>query len=555
MILYLDIETDLSHSIIWCAGVSIDGGEPYVTTKASDVQGLVDMADKVVGHNIIGFDAPVLERVWGVKIKPKQLEDTLVLSRLWNPSIEDGHSLAAWGKRLGDCKGDFKDFDGGLTQEMQEYCVQDVKLLVKLHKHLEKQLDSEGFSTYCRELERNVAYIIEEQVCRGVCFDSEAGQALLLKCTTRMQEIEDVFQNIFPPRAIELYSVKTQKPLKPYAEVFNTGARQQVVEKLFELKVGHRLSERTETGKYKLSEEVLEGIDIPEARLVVEFLTLQKRASQIEQWLKYCTPVGKIHGRVITNGAVTGRMTHHSPNNAQVPACGAYLGKECRSLFQPKRGYVMVGADASALELCMLAHYMKDAEFTKSVVEGKKEDSTDVHSRNQQLAGLPSRDAAKTFIYALLYGAGAGKIGSIVGGGYAEGQQLIERYFRNLPKLAQLKAKVEKLAESGRLPGLDGRVLRIRSAHSALNSLLQGAGAIVMKQALVILWRKIKQRKLDAYFVLNVHDEMQLEVRPEQASVVGLLAVQAIKEAGEYFQMRCPLDGEFKVGNDWSETH
>jgi DNA polymerase I-like protein with 3'-5' exonuclease and polymerase domains len=203
----------------------------------------------------------------------------------------------------------------------------------------------------------------------------------------------------------------------------------------------------------------------------------------------------------------------------------------------------------------MLAHYMRDEDFTKSVSEGTKDLGTDVHTRNMRAAGLDTRDQAKTFCYALLYGAGPGKIGSIVNGGYAEGQQLMSRFMASMPKFAQLKSKVDRIASTGWLPGLDGRQMRIRSAHSALNTLLQGAGAVVMKKALVLFHNELTKAKLNVQMVANVHDEIQLECSEEDAERVGKMGVEAIKAAGEALGLRCPLDGEYKVGNSWKETH
>jgi DNA polymerase I-like protein with 3'-5' exonuclease and polymerase domains len=212
-------------------------------------------------------------------------------------------------------------------------------------------------------------------------------------------------------------------------------------------------------------------------------------------------------------------------------------------------GKVLVGADASSLELRMLAHYMKDESYAKEIVEG------DIHTKNQLAAGLETRAQAKTFIYALLYGAGPAKIGKIVGGSAKDGQELISNFLRNTPALKSLREKVERLSEQGTLPGLDGRKLQVRSAHAALNTLLQSAGAIVMKQGLVILNSKIQQQKLNANFVANVHDEWQIECSQEDADAVGKLAVSSIKEAGEVLGLRCPLDGEYKKGTTWAQTH
>lgn len=550
----VDIETNYAHDTIWCSGVC-NGVQSWLVFSNNEQAEIVNEADEVVGHNIIGFDAPVLNRIWGVPVPLKKMVDTLVLSRLYDPSRLGGHSLESWGIALGHPKGNFNDFDGGYTTEMGRYCINDAELGWKVFQHLRQRLDVEGFSPECIAIEHEVAAIIAEQERNGFCFEYLQARQLLSRVEERMKVIEDQFQALFPPRKIELYSIATKKPMKLREEVFNPGSRQQVVEKLFELGVGDQLEERTETGRYKLSETVLEKVESPEAALVVEYLTLQKRRGLIQQWLAYCGPDGRIHGKVITNGAITGRMTHAKPNMAQVPAAKSYLGKECRSLFTVPKGKTLVGIDASGLELRMLAHYMRDDAFTKSVVEGDSKDGTDVHSRNQAAAGLPDRDTAKTFIYALLYGAGPKKIGSIVGGGYAEGQELLDRFMRNLPALRRLLDKVERLSRSGTLDGLDGRKLRVRHAHAALNTLLQGAGAIVMKVALIIFNRRLKEANIDAKFVANVHDEWQLEVAEEQAELVAEMGRQAIADAGVQLGLRCPLKGDAHVGNNWSETH
>jgi DNA polymerase I-like protein with 3'-5' exonuclease and polymerase domains len=232
-----------------------------------------------------------------------------------------------------------------------------------------------------------------------------------------------------------------------------------------------------------------------------------------------------------------------------VPSVGSEYGVECRSLFTVEKGYKLVGCDAASLELRMLAHYMKDEQYAREIVEG------DIHTKNQTAAGLETRAQAKTFIYALLYGAGPAKIGKIVGGSAAHGQKLIDTFLRNTPSLKRLRDKVEKLSVQGSLPGLDGRRLFIRSSHAALNTLLQGAGAIVMKKALVLLDEQLRRYKLDAKFVVNVHDEFQLEVKEEHAQRVGELAVDSIKKSGVVLGLRCPLDGEYKIGDNWCQTH
>jgi DNA polymerase I-like protein with 3'-5' exonuclease and polymerase domains len=334
---------------------------------------------------------------------------------------------------------------------------------------------------------------------------------------------------------------------------FNPGSRQQIGEKLREL--GWKPKEFTETGIPKIDETVLAGVKIPEAQVIAEYLMLNKRVSQIESWLEAVGKDGRVHGRVITNGAVTGRMTHSSPNMAQIPNAGSIYGPECRECWSVENGNVLVGCDASGLELRMLAHYMKDEDYVRTVCEGSSKDGTDVHTVNQRAAGLASRDNAKTFIYAFLYGAGDAKIGSIVGGSAKDGAALKSKFLQQTPALARLLENIKKSAARGYCNGLDGRRIWIRSEHAALNSLLQGAGAIVMKKALVIFDDKRKANNWPVKYVANVHDEFQMECPKGIADEVGKAARMSIIEAGEAYKLLCPLDGEYKIGRNWRETH
>lgn len=547
MLITLDIETNTSHDVIWCAVTqNIDTGEMLEHYDSESLAQVLCSATGIVGHNMIGFDAPVLEKQWSLQIPTEKLKDTLVLSRLWNPSLEGGHSLDSWGKRFGDHKIDFHDYDGGLSDEMVEYCRQDVALTTRLYKHLTDTLKREGFSEQCVDLEEKVAIITAQQERNGFKLDVEQATSLWQDLTYKMRQITEELQKVFPPIVEERWSEKTGKRLKDKVTEFNVGSRKQIAERLEGVGVKFKL--QTEKGAIIVNEKVLEGIDIPEAKMIHEYLLLQKRTAQIDSWLTH-EKDGRVHGRVITNGAVTGRMTHHSPNMAQVPSVSAPYGKECRSFWCVPAGHKLVGIDASGLELRMLAHYMRDDNYTNEILSG------DIHTANMKAAGLTDRNQAKTFIYAFLYGAGAAKIGQIVGGGYREGQQLIDSFLRNTPALARLRERVSKFSAGGTLPSLDGRRLRVRSEHAALNTLLQGAGAVVMKQALVLLIEKLDKYDIPYKLVVNVHDEFQIEVLENFAIVVGKAAVRAIQDAGVVLGMRCPLDGEYKIGNNWAETH
>ena len=549
MRIVLDIETNKAHDIIWCVVTrNIDNGEVKVWKHQDGLQKYLDSCTSIMMHNGINFDGPVLKKNWKIIMRKTQVCDTLVISRLFSPSIEFGHSLEAWGNRLGFPKIEFKDFDGGLTEEMVSYCIQDTLVTQKLYEYLTKEM-SHDYSQESIKLEHEVAFIIAEQERSGFRFDEVKALQLLSVLKTKLDTICVEMQRIFPPKVTSGRTHKTHgRPLSDIVEDFNPGSRKQIAERLIEK--GWKPKKHTEKGSVIVDETTLEGLDFPEAKAIAEYLMLQKRIAQVESWVDAIQTDGRVHGQVITNGAVTGRMTHHSPNMAQVPNSGSPYGPDCRELWTVNKGYKLVGIDASGLELRMLAHYMKDDAYTTEVVSG------DIHTANQKAAGLETRNQAKTFIYAFLYGAGAAKIGSIVGGSSKEGQALITRFLRNTPRLRALREKVSRIyVQKAWLPGLDGRKLLVRSEHSALNTLLQGAGSIAMKQALVIFNKRLRQSKMDYKFVANVHDEWQLEVEEHRADEAGKMGVQAITDASVVLNMRCPLGGEYRVGNNWKDTH
>ena len=543
--IYLDLEANgLTPDTVWCV-VTRENGVSTVHTTRDTLCKALEGSVSVCGHNLIGYDLPVLKRLWGLSVAPERIVDTLVLSRLFDPSKSGGHSLRNWGNELGFPKGDHNDWSR-LSQEMIDYCIQDVAVTEAVHQRLIAEMVD--FDQQSIDLEHKVQFAVQQQERNGWLLDQGLANELCATFKEGMNDIQAELQEMFPPIVEERFSEKTKKRLKDKVTVFNVGSRQQVAERL--KTKGAVWTEVTPSGKPVVDEKTLkQNSHVPEAAKVLEYLLLQKRHAQVLSWLEAVKEDGRVHGRVISNGAVTGRMTHQNPNMAQVPAGHSPYGKECRSCWTVPEGKKLVGFDASGLELRMLAHYMDDKEFTNVLL------TEDIHTRNQMAAGLETRPQAKTFIYAFLYGAGDAKIGAIVGGSARDGGDLKQRFLRNTPALESLRERVGRASGRGYLRGLDGRRLRVRSEHAALNTLLQAAGAIVMKKALVILDEYASQWKLDYRFLGNIHDEVQAEVVTNQAEKYGWLAVECLKASGVAFDLRCPLDGEYKVGTTWAETH
>ena len=539
----VDIETDaIDATVIHCiVARDYDNGTEWswVGEECHEFVSWAKNVEQFIMHNGISFDAPVLNRLIGSTIQLRQIRDTLIESQLFNPVREGGHSLKAWGERLSDTKIEFKEFDY-YTPEMLEYCKQDVRLTHKVAQWLDKE--GVKFSTKSIRLENCVRAIVDQQEKNGFTLNLRGAMLLLSELQEEEEGLVATATEMFPPKELQL---KTKIKYIP----FNIASRKQIAERL--MAKGWKPTNHTDKGNVIVNEETLSHIKMPEAQMFSRFFLLQKRTGMLKSWIKECHDDNKVRGRVMTLKTITGRMAHNSPNMAQVPASYSPYGKEFRSLWtiSDPDNYNLIGTDASGLELRCLAHYMKDKEYIHEVVNG------DVHTANMKMAGLTNRDQAKTFIYAFLYGAGPAKIGKVVGGGAAQGRQLIESFLSNMPALKRLRTQVTDAATQGSIKGLDGRWLQIRSEHAALNTLLQGAGAIICKEWLVQMTKQINEMKLNVKLVGSIHDEYQFEVSIEDTPQFCKITKQAILDTEKILGVICPLDSEYKVGKTWAETH
>lgn len=546
-------------------------------------------ADRLVFHNGLNYDFPLIEKLHPGYLRREQIVDTLVIGRLLFPEIR-AQSLDDWGKRLGEFKGEFSDFSR-FSAEMVEYGIQDIRVMRKLWAHLKARMG--GWQDALR-LEHDVAWVIHLQERNGFTLDVKKATMLEAELRQELYDIETELQEIFPP--IWVPSLKAPfVPKKdnrksgytagaPFSKIelqtFNPGSRQQIAERLISR---HNWKPRTftATGIPEINEGVLADLPYPEAPALLRYLRVTKQLGQLADgdnaWLKLVNEkTGRVHGRVNTNGTRTRRMAHFAPNLGQVDKKDPRM----REVWTPRAGWMQVGCDAEGAQARGLAHYLARYDGGASIeriVNGSKELKTDTHSANLtalEPLGLVTRDGAKTILYALMFGAGDAKLGKTLQDDRREnGYEPVKMPLAKLGKAVRAAIATSMvgfdrlsnlLKEKSRNPGyiraLDGGRLAISSAHTALSTLLQAFEAVVMKKALVIFHYEYMPAEgfvhgVDFGYLVNVHDEVQMECRPEIADRIGQLFAKAITDAGERLGVRCPMLGAYEIGQNWRETH
>lgn len=593
MRLLFDIETNglprKGLSVIHCLVLQdIDTGQVlrYNDTGASETittgLNVLQEADVLVGHNIVGFDIPVIQDIYPFFEPKAKLFDTLILSRMFFPDILQRdyrkkpigmpgklygrHSLEAWGYRLGKYKGEFsKTTDwASWSQEMEDYCAQDVAVGISLFELFSSKLNDYEDSI---QLEHDLAVLMAKQEFAGWPFDVKKAQQLESVLRTEMDQLADQMRETFPyvdgGEMIPKRPNSTRGYIKDAAftklKEFNPTSRDHIGWAFMTWR-GWKPDQFTDTGRPKIDEGVLQSINTDEAKTFARILELQKALGQLSDgansWLKVVTKLGRIHHtcQLATN---TGRNTHSNPNLGQVSS-----DPRCRALFGPGKDMRQVGADASGLELRMLGHYLAyydKGAFADVVVNG------DIHQQNADRVGCSRKDV-KTLTYAFIYGASDKKIGTSLDKSLNDkeatklGKEIRQKFLEAIPGLDQLLKGVAKRAESDVLRALDGRPIRLQGKkHAALNYLLQSAGAIVCKRWNAISFDRFKELgyrwKIDYQWLGWIHDEIQLAVTPNIVNDARFILEWSIVQAGEYYNLKVPLASEAKDGASWADCH
>lgn len=540
-----------------------------------------------VGHNFLSFDAPTLNRLWDAQLPLDRVIDTLVLSYLYYPRMPGGHSLEAWGERFKFPKIKFNDWSS-YSAEMHEYCEQDVRLTLRLFTALTKRMRERGFSERSCRLEHEIRRVVDKQERNGFYFDIGGAMALRDRILGEQEALAGPIHKLFPPvlASAGVYNYRTKRDGTPYAtfekhlvnypklvldeengtyevfdwQDFNIASPKQRLEKL--LSLGYKPTKKTKNGNPSIDEDALLEYAISskqeEMRAIAEWLVLNGRASMLGTWLDNVNyEDSRMHGRVFTCGAGTRRMTHSSPNTANIPKAKEKVkyGKECRGLWtvEDRVRRRLVGYDAKGLEMRCFGHYLDDPVAAELYING------DPHAVNTANLGLPPEDrdlVVKNGFYAFLYGATNSRLDLTFNRGRGFGKHAREILLRTTPGLQRLVDQVQaEQAKGGWIECIDGGWVRCDSPHAALNYKLQSAGGIVMKQASIFIDERCEEQGIDHMKVGDIHDEGQHDTAVADADRFGQLAVQAIRDAGEELNFKVPLDGDYKIGFSWADTH
>jgi len=576
--LIIDIECDgLDPTVIWCivckdieTEAVFQWGPGCIDGEVKDFKAwALEEAGILIGHNLICFDVPILARLLDYHVPLKNIVDTLVVSKVLDSSHKR-HSLEAWGERLGYPKVEHDEW-GFYSPEMLHRCTEDVHLNHKLYKVLIKNWAKFKVPKEVSRTEHRVAELCYQIQTNGWAFNERKAHDLLVTLSQRKAQLDSELLGVFV--SLPAFEREVEPKYKADGTLSKVGLKYlddhwtNVVGNFSKVtwpepnfnsnpfiirhlqRMGWVPKQFTNKGNPQLTEWVMEeiGKTIPEAAVLVEWDMVDRRIAMLQNWIGASRKDGRIGSKVWPIGTWTHRASHSNPNQAQVPANDKEYGREMRGLWRSADGYVLLGCDASGIQLRVLANYMGDSDYAQEVAHG------DVHTRHLEVIGIGTRDNAKTFLYAFLLGAGGARLGAIYGKGQKFGNQLKYNFLNKIEALGRCKRKWEKISKKGYIKGLDGRIVPVSDSYYVLAALLQNGETVIMRRAMILLADRSKH--LDWKLVGWIHDEIQMEVLPEHAEELGKICKQSIIDAGTQLNLKCDLDAEYKIGQSWADTH
>lgn len=596
---------------------------------------LYKSVDGWIGHNLLEYDVPNLSRLIGVpSVDPAKCIDTLILSRLVDYSRPTGHSIESYGQEFGLEKEKFNDWTK-YSAEMESYCIRDVDICHKIYLKYLRVINDPTWKP-ASLLEHRFQLVVNALHNNGFCFNTRAANVLREKVTKELETLDKEILNAFKPKLKAIKEVHpsltkfgsinkkdfrfvTNGDLSEYNGgpftrchwvSFNPGSHKQIVDVLANAswspveKTQTHIDTERELNRLKYSKGNAKDLDIQKDLLYTKLLTMKKtgwkinetnlatlppdaplpartlakrilvesRRRTLTEWLSLCAEDNRIHGKFYGIGAWTHRMAHQQPNTANIPTDVKLYGNEMRSLWRAPPRRLLVGVDAEGIQLRIFAHYIDDKQFTKALVDGKKDKGTDPHNLNKAILGpvCKSRQDAKRFIYALLLGAGIGKLAQVLGCREEEAQEALDRLIKRYSGFDYLRRKVIPAdAKRGYFEGLDGRRVRIPGdtagtrRHLCMSGYLQNGEAICMKMA-TLRWHD-RLKDFNSKLVDMVHDEWQTETPQDMATAIQVAEIQSrsLREVGEELKLKCPLAGsywnedkhDYNIGTNWSVTH
>lgn len=517
--------------------------------------------DKIlkIGQNI-KYDYEVLNN-YGVTLQGKMF-DTMIAHYLIQPELHHnmdymaetllGYRTIHIEELIGPKGKKQKNMRDLSPTDICEYAAEDADITLRLKHLLEPRLKELGLEELFWNIEMPLVRVLADMELNGVCLDTEALQETSRIFTDRMKQYEQ-----------EIY--------KEAGETFNIGSPKQVGDILFgKLQIMDK-PKKTKTGQYVTSEEVLQSLEAkhPVVRNILNYRGMKKLLSTyIDALPKLINPrTGHIHTSFNQAQTATGRLSSSDPNLQNIPV-RTDDGKEIRKCFIPEDGCLFFSADYSQIELRIMAHLSGDENMMEAFREGHdihRATAAKIWHEDIDKVTDAQRKKAKQANFGIIYGITTYGLAQRMGIPNSEARELIQDYFHTFPKV---KAYMEQAKETARakgyaetlfhrrryLPDINSRNATVRgfAERNAINAPIQGTEADIIKVAMVRIWKRFKEEGIRSKMILQVHDELNFSVYPEEREQVERIVIEEMQNA---CQLNVPLTADAGWGSNWLEAH